>query len=99
MFPCCSLHLSDHISLNCPYSAQPLSLTLAYFKTTSIKTTLKTSIKTTYFKTTSLVIQWLIRHTFNARGADLIPGQGTKILHAVPYGKNTMIIMSFLKSR
>ena len=31
---------------------------------------------------TSLAVQWLRLHTSNARGAGLIPGQGTKILQA-----------------
>ena len=32
---------------------------------------------------TSLVIQWLRLHASSAGGASLIPGQGTKISHAV----------------
>ena len=36
---------------------------------------------------TSLVIQWLRLHASKARSACLIPGQGTKIPHAV-WGKN-----------
>ena len=32
---------------------------------------------------TSLVVQWLRLHGSNAGGAGLIPGQGTKIPHAV----------------
>ena len=31
---------------------------------------------------TSLVVQWLSLYTPSAQGTDLIPGQGTKILHA-----------------
>ena len=31
---------------------------------------------------TSLVVQWLRLYTPSAQGTDLIPGQGTKILHA-----------------
>ena len=37
---------------------------------------------------TSLVVQWLRFHASNARGAGLIPGQGTKIPHAVQRGQN-----------
>ena len=36
---------------------------------------------------TSLVAQWLRRWASKARGEDLIPGQGTKILHAVQCGQ------------
>ena len=31
---------------------------------------------------TSLEVQWLELHTFNAEGVGSIPGQGTKIPHA-----------------
>ena len=36
---------------------------------------------------TSLVIQWLRLFTSTAGGAGSIPGQGTKILHAVQHGQ------------
>ena len=36
---------------------------------------------------TSLVIQWLKRHTSTVRGMGLIPGQGTKVLHATWHGQ------------
>ena len=38
------------------------------------------------FQGSSLVVQWLRFHTFNVGGAGLIPGQGTKIPHAVQHG-------------
>ena len=36
---------------------------------------------------TSLVVQWLRLHAPNAEGMGLIPGQGTKIPHAVGVAK------------
>ena len=36
---------------------------------------------------TSLKVQGLILHASNAGGEGLIPGQGTKILHAIQWGK------------
>ena len=36
---------------------------------------------------TSLAVQWLRLHTSNARGAGLIPGQGTKILHTAHHSQ------------
>ena len=36
---------------------------------------------------TSLAVQWLRRHVSNAVGAGSIPGQGTKIPHAVQHGQ------------
>ena len=36
---------------------------------------------------TSLAVQWLTRHTSNAQGAGSIPGQGTKIPHAVQHSQ------------
>ena len=38
-----------------------------------------------YFET-SLAIQWLRLHSSNAGGASLIPGWGTKTLHAAQHG-------------
>ena len=37
---------------------------------------------------TCLVVQWLRLHASNVRGTDSIPGQGTKIPHAVKQKKN-----------
>ena len=31
------------------------------------------------------MVQWLRLHAFNAGGMGLIPGQETKILHAIPH--------------
>ena len=45
-------------------------------------------IHKTEFIVTSLVVQWLRPHAFNAGGVNLNPGQGTKILHVVQQGKN-----------
>ena len=36
---------------------------------------------------TSLVVQWLRLHAANTQSVDLIPGQGTKIPHAVWHGQ------------
>ena len=41
-----------------------------------------------YKRQTSLAIQWLRPHTFNAGGMGSIPGQGTKVLHAAWHGQN-----------
>ena len=35
----------------------------------------------------SLAVQWLGLHTFTARGSDLIPSQGTKLMQAMWYGQ------------
>ena len=35
----------------------------------------------------SLVVQWLVLHSFTAKGLSSIPGQGTKIPHAVWQGQ------------
>ena len=37
------------------------------------------------FTGTSLVVQWLRLHAFNAGVADCIPGQGAEILHAMQH--------------
>ena len=42
----------------------------------------KISIKNYWVNGTSLAVQWLRLHASTARGMGLIPGQGTKILHA-----------------
>ena len=39
------------------------------------------------FMGTSLVVQWLKLHDFNAGDMGLIPGWGTKIPHAVQHGQ------------
>ena len=39
------------------------------------------------FVGTSLAVQWLRLHTPSAEGTGSIPGQGTKILHAVWHGQ------------
>ena len=39
------------------------------------------------FGGTSLVVQWLGLHYSTAKGSDSIPGQGTKIPQATPYGQ------------
>ena len=36
---------------------------------------------------TSLVARWLTLHAPNAGGMGLMPGQGTKILHALSHGQ------------
>ena len=36
---------------------------------------------------TSLVVQWLRLQASTAEGTGLIPGRGSKILHAMQYGK------------
>ena len=43
----------------------------------------QSSLKMGKIRDTSLVVQWLRLHASNAGGAGLIPGWGTKILHAV----------------
>ena len=52
---------------------------------------------------TCLVVQWLRLHASNVRGTDSIPGQGTKIPHAVKQNKykkdhHRLLIFFFLKS-
>ena len=41
---------------------------------------------------TSLAVQWWRLHAFTARGTGLIPGQGTKIPHAIECGQNSFLI-------
>ena len=38
----------------------------------------------------SLLVQWLRRHTSTSGGMGLIPGQGTKILHATQHGQQNL---------
>ena len=40
---------------------------------------------------TSLTVQWLKLHASTSGGAGLIPGQGTKILHAAQRGQKVKI--------
>ena len=40
---------------------------------------------------TSLVVEWLTFHAPNAGGTSLIPGQGTKILHAAWHSQKIKI--------
>ena len=52
---------------------------------------------------TCLVVQWLRLHASNVRGTDSIPGQGTKIPHAVKQKKkykkdHHRLLIFFLKS-
>ena len=41
----------------------------------------------------SLVVQWLELPASTAGGTGLIPGQGTKILHAVQHGQKKKLTM------
>ena len=47
-----------------------------------------TALKKKEVAGTFSMVQWLRLHAFPARGTGLIPGQGTKILHAVLHNNN-----------
>ena len=49
---------------------------------------MKTKKQTKKTPGTSLVVQWLRLHPSKAGGADLIPGQGTRIPHAASTKQN-----------
>ena len=51
--------------------------------------------KTEAVRGTFLMVQWLTLHASNARGADSLPGWGTKILHAMWHGQENILKIKF----
>ena len=41
------------------------------------------------------MVQWLTLHASSARGADSLPGWGTKILHAMWHGQENILKIKF----